>query len=151
MVRSRRGLARCAAACVFLFFCTILVTKTSSGAYFLVSSHRSPPSAHNDVEVSPTPSPRAPAPVETLRNLSRFDSYGLGAAECSAEFKDLFKEIERAAAHRKTIGNVTKADVDLDWIDDGAVRAMIYRQKVRNLPRHISIMNYTSPPTSSSS
>jgi hypothetical protein len=120
MVRSQRVLAKCGAACVFLYFCAILVTK-----HFLV---------HKQVEVSPTPSPRAPAPVEALRNLSRFDSYGLGAAECNAEFKDSFQEIERAATHRKIIGNVTKADVDLEWIKDGAVRAMIYRQKVRTEP-----------------
>jgi hypothetical protein len=113
--------------------------------------HRSPPLAHKDVEVPPMPSPRAAAPVEALRNTSRFDSYSLDTAECSAEFKDLFKEIERAAAHRNTIGNVTKADISLDWIEDGAVRAMIYRQKVQNLQRHISIMNYDSPATSSSS
>lgn len=42
----------------------------------------------------------------------------------------MFKEVERAAAHRRSIGNVTPEDVAIDWIGDAAIRAMIYRQKV---------------------
>jgi hypothetical protein len=50
--------------------------------------------------------------------------------QCSAEFKSLLNEVERAVAHRKRIGNMKGSDIDLDWRHVGGVRAMIYNQKV---------------------
>ncbi|KAF1971699.1 hypothetical protein BU23DRAFT_590588 [Bimuria novae-zelandiae CBS 107.79] len=80
-----------------------------------------------------------------------FEGYALAGAECDTEFKDLFKEIERSGTHRKSIGKVTPADLDLHWIDDGGVRAMIHRQKLfileskleseYHLPRALSILH----------
>jgi hypothetical protein len=59
-----------------------------------------------------------------------FSRYGLTASQCSSEFKTLFHEIERAVSHRNKIGNVKESDIDLNWKSEGAMRAMIYNQKV---------------------
>ncbi|KAF1954587.1 hypothetical protein CC80DRAFT_526673 [Byssothecium circinans] len=67
-----------------------------------------------------------------------FERYGFSAAQCSSEFKSLFQEIERAAAHRKSVGKVKESDIDLDWNKEGAMRAMIYNQKLYVLESKIS-------------
>jgi hypothetical protein len=122
MIRHRRGLLRLGASCILISFVAVyIVCHLPKDAYTVVSTPSSPTHAAKT----------APTPSEALRTPSKFESYGLGSSECSAEFGSLFKEIERAAAYRKSIGDVTKSDVNLEWIKDGAVRAMIYRQKVR--------------------
>lgn len=65
---------------------------------------------------------------------SDFDRYGFSETQCSSEFGDLFQDIERAITHTTTSGKATESDINLDWKVDGAVRAMIYRQKVVLLP-----------------
>lgn len=55
----------------------------------------------------------------------------LSSEECHAEFPGLFAEIDRSVALRNEIGNVTLADIDLSWKKDGAVRVLIYNQKVK--------------------
>jgi hypothetical protein len=61
-------------------------------------------------------------------------NYTLSQSECSAQFPDLYKEIDRAVAVRKKMGNVTPSDIDTAWKPSGAVRAMIYNQKVNGKP-----------------
>ncbi|KAF2268075.1 hypothetical protein CC78DRAFT_565850 [Lojkania enalia] len=58
------------------------------------------------------------------------NNYGLSSTECSSQFPYLFREIERSVALRGKIGNVSLSDIDVSWRLDGAVRAMIYDQKV---------------------
>jgi len=50
--------------------------------------------------------------------------------QCSSKLKSLFYEIERAVAHRISTGAMKESDNDVDWKREGAVRAMIYNQKV---------------------
>lgn len=57
-------------------------------------------------------------------------NYTLSQSECSAQFPDLYKELDRAVSLRKEIGNVTPSDIDISWKPYGAVRAMIFNQKV---------------------
>lgn len=133
MLRSR-GFARfCAAS---LSFCLLIFfgVRSRPGYFGAVSPLAlGRPSEADPIatpSLSPSPSPRPPPPSQALRTVSRFESHGLNSSECDAEFHPLFKEVERAAAHRRSIGNVTPEDVAIDWIGDAAIRAMIYRQKV---------------------
>lgn len=57
-------------------------------------------------------------------------NYGLSHTECRAEFPSLFDELDRSAALRRRLGNVSIADIDLSWKPSGAVRAMIFNQQV---------------------
>lgn len=57
--------------------------------------------------------------------------YGLTNEQCDASFPGLWLEIERAAAHRHAIGNITPQDVDISWRGDGIVRAMVHDHQVR--------------------
>jgi hypothetical protein len=59
-----------------------------------------------------------------------FSRYSFTSAQCSAEFSGIYKDLERAVALRRRIGNVTPSDLDLTWKSSGGVRAMIYNQKV---------------------
>ncbi|KAF2638290.1 hypothetical protein P280DRAFT_471405 [Massarina eburnea CBS 473.64] len=67
-----------------------------------------------------------------------FNRYSFSSAQCASEFGDLFKEIERAVAHRKSVGSLTESDIDLAWKPEGAVKAMIYNQKLYILESKIS-------------
>ncbi|KAF1965793.1 hypothetical protein BU23DRAFT_626883 [Bimuria novae-zelandiae CBS 107.79] len=67
---------------------------------------------------------------ESLERKNDFESYRLSTTRCSSEFKRLFHEIERAVAHRNKIGHVNESEIDLEWKPEGAVRAMIYNQKL---------------------
>ncbi|KAF2003412.1 hypothetical protein P154DRAFT_486606 [Amniculicola lignicola CBS 123094] len=56
--------------------------------------------------------------------------YGLSSAECNASFKELYREIDRAVALKKKRTYVTPMDIDISWKETGAVRALIYSQKL---------------------
>jgi hypothetical protein len=56
--------------------------------------------------------------------------YGLASSECDAAFPNWFKEIDRAVTLRKERANITRMDIDISWKESGAVRALIYNQKV---------------------
>jgi hypothetical protein len=60
-------------------------------------------------------------------------NYGLTEDQCSSAFRPLFAEIDRAVEYRKAVGNITVEDVDIDWVDEGAMRVMIYHRQVLNL------------------
>jgi hypothetical protein len=83
---------------------------------------------------SPATSVTPEAPLETTTEnpapaVSGYN-YALSQSECSAQFPDLYKDLDRAVTLRKEIGNITPSDIDLSWKPDGAVRAMVYNQKV---------------------
>ncbi|PSN72145.1 hypothetical protein BS50DRAFT_657962 [Corynespora cassiicola Philippines] len=61
------------------------------------------------------------------------NSYGLSSTQCISAFSALFGELEQMVWHRKGMGNLTEADIDIGWKEQGAVRAMIYNQKLRIL------------------
>jgi hypothetical protein len=145
MLRSRTSLAAAGVFCVFLLIATGFIVNTRPSGHFSPSfsgarpsqeavpnegvpaAASSTPSIQHSNESSTTP---APVPLAAFQELSRFDGYGLSSVECEAEFKDLFKEIQRSTTGRKDIGKVSSSDIDLHWKQDGALRAMIWRQKV---------------------
>ncbi|KAJ4292583.1 hypothetical protein N0V90_009246 [Kalmusia sp. IMI 367209] len=141
MLNSRRVLVVASVLCVFLFIATFIV-HTRPVISFGTAIPNTPVPAikeNNDVPLTslvPTQHSdkseveQPPFLSDKLSNITRFESYGLASEECNAEFSKLFKEIERSAAYRKSIGNVEESDLDLKWNKDGAVRAMIYRQKL---------------------
>ncbi|KAF2450536.1 hypothetical protein P171DRAFT_348654 [Karstenula rhodostoma CBS 690.94] len=155
--KRRTSLAVAGAFCIFLLIATGFIANTRPGGYFIPSFSSAQPSeeAGQDKGV-PVPAPSSPHAIEalatqapvlgSLQEFSRFDGYGLASGECDAEFSDLFKEIERSAAQRKDIGNITSSDIDLHWKEDGALRAMIWRQKSKLegeyvAPRALSILH----------
>lgn len=135
MIRTQKGVALCGTICVFL----LVVTGLLMNGHVKYSQIRLP-AAKSQYDVPPSSvlsqldsaphEQQFPEPSESLREISRFEGYDLPAAECQKEFADLFKGIELSAEYRKTIGNITSSDLDTSWIDDGSIRAMIYRQKV---------------------
>lgn len=143
MVKTRYGLAFTGFVCVFLLIVTGFIGRSDYRRTFSDSFPSSKPSQEeidsspgtDDANKSNEASVPAPVPLEALREPSIFESYGLASAKCNTEFGPLFKEIERSAAHRKSIGNVTPTDLDLGTMGDGVVRAMIWRQKVAFLAR----------------
>ena len=53
-------------------------------------------------------------------------NYGLSEEQCLTAFPQLYKEIDRAASHRRKIGkNITLSNVSEGWWGDGIVRVMI--------------------------
>ena len=135
MIRTRQGVALCGAFCIFLLVVTsLLINRHYEYLQTPLTAATSGPNASastNLPQLAAAP-PKKPSlePSGSLQANSRFESYSLPAAECRKEFGDLFKGIERSAAYRRTTGNITSSDLDTDWIDDGSIRAMIYRQKV---------------------
>lgn len=124
-MRTSRPLLAFSAACLLLI-ATFTLTNIVLDARLLPA--KQPKSSFSDSQIllSDAEDPETPLP-EWEKDFSR---YGLNAIQCSSEFKSLFFEIERAVAHRKKIGNVTESGIDVDWKDRGAVRAMIYNQRV---------------------
>ncbi|KAF2257468.1 hypothetical protein BU26DRAFT_414653 [Trematosphaeria pertusa] len=57
-------------------------------------------------------------------------NYGVFPTECNSKFLGLFKEIERSVTRQKGLGKVSPSAIDLSWKTYGAVRAMIYNQKL---------------------
>lgn len=143
-INKQSVVAICGAACVFLLIVTGYLLNTHPSGYsqsLLSTSDSSLSLPEQSASASVTKEPVLPHLSDALQQISRFESYGLPTAECDKEFGPLFKEIERSATHRKNVGKVKPADLDLAWVnkpDDGFVRAMIYRQKVpaatRTLP-----------------
>ncbi|PVI06702.1 hypothetical protein DM02DRAFT_709342 [Periconia macrospinosa] len=66
------------------------------------------------------------------------DRYDMSASECSSKFSHLFPEIERAVEYRKGTRKVEPHDIDIGWKAEGAVRAMIYKQKLFILESNIN-------------
>lgn len=60
-------------------------------------------------------------------------SYGLSSMQCSKAFRELFKELDRAITHQKSIGRISPADIDINWVKRGAVKALIYNGQVSTL------------------
>lgn len=128
MMNRRRVLAFCI-TCT-LVFGTILFTNIGSSTSTPLSIKKSKGSTHS----SPNNSfffTDGEDPENHSQDWTKdFNRYGLTAIQCSSEFSSLFHEIERAVAHRYRIGKVKESDINLDWKSEGAVRAMIYNQKV---------------------
>ncbi|KAL5452588.1 hypothetical protein PMIN07_008336 [Paraphaeosphaeria minitans] len=154
--KSRTSLAAAGALCLFLLIAMGFNANTRPGGFYIPALSNAQPSHEaGRGEDMPTPAPSSQHAIEgiatSLQVLSRFDVYGLASGECDAEFKGLFKEIDRAAAHKKDTGNVTSSDIDLHWKQDGALRGMIWRQKLYILdskidgeyvaPRALSILH----------
>lgn len=91
-----------------------------------------PEAAVKSTAEEPAPSASGHAPAISDYN------YTLSQAECSAQFPNLYREIDRAVAFRRQIGNVPPSEIDTSWKSSGAVRAMIYNQKVNDKPKAIS-------------
>ncbi|KAF2872847.1 glycosyl transferase family 90-domain-containing protein [Massariosphaeria phaeospora] len=95
------------------------------------------PLAVQDTPLLPEPStPAIPVSADNLQDeylseTANGTEYRLSFEECSAEYSGLFKEIERSVALQKQHGKITAEDMDLHWKPFGAVRAMIYNQKLR--------------------
>lgn len=66
-------------------------------------------------------------------------NYGLSHTECRTEFPGLFDELDRSAALRRDLGNVSRADIDMSWKPYGAVRVMIYNHKVIFIPDRLGL------------
>ncbi|KAH8692488.1 glycosyl transferase family 90-domain-containing protein [Phaeosphaeriaceae sp. PMI808] len=81
---------------------------------------------------------QVPAPIQILEDaivdeqfrISSKSDYSFSPEKCNTKFADLFREIDRSVALQKSIGNVTPTDIDLAWKPYGAVRVMIYNQKL---------------------
>ncbi|KAH7114504.1 DUF821 domain-containing protein [Dendryphion nanum] len=67
---------------------------------------------------------------------------GLSYAQCNSAFSGMYKDLESSVSHRRSIGDVTEEDVDLEWKKTGAVRAMIYDQKLHILETKFSSSGY---------
>lgn len=140
--RSRTSLVVAGAFCIILLIATSFIANTHPEGCSIPSLSGTQPSQETERDEGVPASAsstqhaiegiatKAPTPMESLREFSRFDSYSLASGECDAEFKDLFKDTERSPAHRQDTGNVISSDIDLHWKKDGALRAMIWRQKV---------------------
>jgi len=64
-------------------------------------------------------------------------NFGLDEEQCQIAFPDLYKEIDRAVAHRKEIGKkITLGDMDVEWRSDGMVRAMIHDNQLYIIDAH---------------
>lgn len=133
MLRNRASLAITGTVCVFLLIVTgFVVNRRPSGLSdtALSGTQPSPKTVPMDGIHAPSSSRPSAKLANVLQVFSEFDGYGLASAQCDAEFKDLFQEIERSNAHRQSSRNITSSDIDLHWNEGGAVRAMIWRQKV---------------------
>lgn len=62
--------------------------------------------------------------------------YGLSTEQCLSAFPLLYKEVDRAVAYRRAVGNITLQDVDVGWRGDGIVRAMIYDNELYIIDPH---------------
>ncbi|CAI6339598.1 unnamed protein product [Periconia digitata] len=105
---------------------------------FLLSARSDPHPVSSDKPASQAPEPKFLSDQEVIKSTPEdpadwaksFHRYGLAEAQCTSEFSDLFKDIARAVEHRNTIGHVQPKDLDIGWKEEGAVRAMIYNQKL---------------------
>ncbi|KAF2164653.1 hypothetical protein M409DRAFT_25047 [Zasmidium cellare ATCC 36951] len=80
-------------------------------------------------------------------------NYGLSEEQCDIAFPGLYKEIDRAVAHRlEKWGKITPDEVEVEWRGDGIVRAMIHDNQLyivdphavtdhNHRPRTISTLN----------
>ncbi|KAF2433760.1 hypothetical protein EJ08DRAFT_583334 [Tothia fuscella] len=80
-----------------------------------------------DIESTAVPSVWSFDPSRDARN------YGLGEEQCHIAFEPLFAELDRAKQHRKSLGNITQDDIDMSWVKEGAIRAMIYDRQIHIL------------------
>lgn len=65
------------------------------------------------------------------------NNYGLSEAQCDLAFPELYKEVDRAVAHRRSIAqNISLQDVDVGWRGDGIVRAMIRDNQLYIIDAH---------------
>lgn len=64
-------------------------------------------------------------------------NYGLSEEQCNTAFPELYKEVDRAVAHRRGSGqNVTLEDLEVGWRGDGIVRAMIRDNQLYIIDAH---------------
>ncbi|KAK5127989.1 hypothetical protein LTR85_005106 [Meristemomyces frigidus] len=63
-------------------------------------------------------------------------NYGLSEDQCSVAFPELYKEVDRAVAYRRRVGNVTLEDLEVGWRGDGIVRAMIHNNQLYIIDPH---------------
>lgn len=157
--RNHRILCGISAACSIVLVLTGLVlyrhldeqfpTSLPTGPYLPDSSSKthgssSAPSTNSTgTTQEPAKSMSSDLPLQHGVEQTYFSRYSLSTTQCNSEFADLFKETDSSVAHRKKIGNVTPSDIDLGWKPDGAVKAMIYNQKVFNLAQRLKIRQLT--------
>ncbi|KAK4502783.1 hypothetical protein PRZ48_006209 [Zasmidium cellare] len=64
-------------------------------------------------------------------------NYGLSEEQCDIAFPGLYKEIDRAVAHRlDKWGKITPDEVEVEWRGDGIVRAMIHDNQLYIVDPH---------------
>lgn len=131
-----------------LIFFTILGKTDVASEY--VSSYN--PNEHKSHE---SPNGNRPGKHHNWRFDYKRDNrnYGLSEEQCELAFPGLYKEIDRAVAHRlEKWGKITPDEVDVGWSGGGIVRAMIHNNQLyivdpRNLwdqnnrPRAIATMH----------
>ena|SRR5215469_7928661 len=77
-------------------------------------------------------------------------NYDLSFMQCNKAFNELFKELDRAKMFQKSIGRISPADININWVKSGAVKALIYNGHVStlihsDLQRNFSDPNYLAP------
>lgn len=60
-------------------------------------------------------------------------NYALSFMQCNKAFNKLFKELDRAKMFQKSIGRISPADININWVKSGAVKALIYNGHVSTL------------------
>lgn len=139
--RRRRRVVVAGAACASVIIAIFVFRYLPATAPFPTSLPILPPGSKSTPKDRSTSSPpQAPLASDVGSPSSdgvvdsvvpqQFEHYGLSSEQCNKEFSKLFIEVDRSVAHRKNVGNVSSFDIDLDWKKNGAVRAMIYNQKV---------------------
>ncbi|GAB7354450.1 hypothetical protein MBLNU459_g4936t1 [Dothideomycetes sp. NU459] len=118
----------------FTITACVVVLLVYAASLRFSSSSRDTPFPH----WRPRPDEIAPTPSEILDDEGLFwtfnherdlRNYGLSDAQCSSAFPFLYKEIDRAVAHR-THDKVRIEEVDTAWRGDGIVRAMIWENQL---------------------
>ena len=60
-------------------------------------------------------------------------NYGLSFIQCNKAFNELFEGLDRAKIFQKSIGRISPADININWVKSGAVKALIYNGQVSTL------------------
>jgi hypothetical protein len=102
-----------------------------------IDDHRSP-----KLSAQPAPEP-PPSHFQPTHEGWVFDykkhgrNYGLSDEQCNFAFPDLYREIDRAVEHRKTVvGNITPDETEVEWRGDGIVKAMIHDNQLYIIDPH---------------
>ena len=125
-----------------LIIVSLVLSSTQGGPAFASETYDRFQHIHSPSQSQVAPASHTQSHIESKQPVWAFDyrrdgrKQGLNEEQCLSAFPELYKEVDRAVAYRRRVGDIALQDLDVGWRGDGIVRARTHDNQLYIIDAH---------------